>query len=163
MNWRTLMKGGETHKNLPKIPNITPKRPLEGGFEDIGDVLEVKTPTPGQPLTQKSGGDTLLKKIPDRIRVIPDTPPTEPSPEALAFNFNANLLPNENASTPQEFVPAGTRVAYQSPLFGELEAEVLDDRGACLWVWHPLRQCEACIPRGWVIGPVVHCHKGSGR
>ena len=98
--------------------------------------------------------DTLLKKIPDRIRVIPDTPLTEPSPEARAFNFNANLPPNETASTPQEFIPAGTRVAYRSPLFGELEAEVLDDRGACLWVWHPLRQCEACIPRGWVVAGV---------
>ena len=40
MNWRTLMKGGETPKTIPKIPKITPKRSLEGGFEDIGDVLE---------------------------------------------------------------------------------------------------------------------------
>jgi len=64
MNWRTLMRGGETHKNLPKIPNITPKRPLEGGFEDIGDVLdEVKTPSPGQELTQKSGGEEPANSI----------------------------------------------------------------------------------------------------
>ena len=64
MNWRTLMKGGETHKNLPKIPKITPNRPLEGGFEDIGDVLDdVKTPSPGQQLTQKSGGEEPANSI----------------------------------------------------------------------------------------------------
>ncbi len=49
MNWRSLMRGGETQKNLPKIPKINPTRPLKVGFEDIGDVLdEVKATTPGQ-------------------------------------------------------------------------------------------------------------------
>ena len=64
MNWRTLMREGETHANLPKIPKINPTRPLEEGFEDIGDVLdEVKTPTPGQQPTQKSGGEEPASSI----------------------------------------------------------------------------------------------------
>ncbi|MCH8041730.1 MAG: hypothetical protein IH977_15510 [Nitrospinae bacterium] len=64
MNWRTLMKGGEATKNLPKIPKITPNRSLEGGFEDIGEVLdEVKTPSPGQQPTQKSGGEEPASAI----------------------------------------------------------------------------------------------------
>ncbi len=58
------MRGGETHKNLPKIPKINPTRPLERGFEDIGDALdEVKTPSPGQRLTQKSGGEEPASSI----------------------------------------------------------------------------------------------------
>jgi len=64
MNWRTLMKEGETHTNIPKIPKINPTRPLEGGFEDIGEVLdEVKAPTPGQQPTQKSGGKAPVNSI----------------------------------------------------------------------------------------------------
>ncbi len=64
MNWRTLMKGGETAETIPKIPKINPTRPLERGFEDIGDALdEVKTPSPGQQLTQKSGGEEPANTI----------------------------------------------------------------------------------------------------
>ena len=64
MNWRTLMKEGETHTNIPKIPKINPTRPLEGGFEEIGDDLdEVKTHTPGRHLTQESGGKAPANSI----------------------------------------------------------------------------------------------------
>ena len=35
MNWRTLMKGGETVEKIPNILKITPKRPHERGFEEI--------------------------------------------------------------------------------------------------------------------------------
>ena len=40
MNWRTLMKGGETAENLPNILKITPNRPHERGFEDIENIEE---------------------------------------------------------------------------------------------------------------------------
>ena len=64
MNWRTLMKGGETAETIPKIPKINPTRPLEGVFEDIGEVLdEVKAPSPGQQPTQKSGGEDPANSI----------------------------------------------------------------------------------------------------
>jgi hypothetical protein len=39
-------------------------------------------------------------------------------------------------------------------MWGELKAEVLDDRGAVVWCWHPIRHCECCIPREWILGLV---------
>ena len=96
--------------------------------------LTVKTPEgvrtlePGRTYNlPEPQAEKLLAKVPGKVRVVEPTP------------------------MPEGFIPAGSTVAYRSPLFGELEAVVIEDKGACVWVWHPLRECEACIPRGWVL------------
>jgi len=86
---------------------------------------------------------------------------TESTPERLCFELNANRPDGERA-TPKDFIPAGRIVSYCSPLFGDLEAEVLDDRGECLWVWNPIRECEASIPRSWLTG-IVETPTGKDR
>lgn len=74
------------------------------------------------------------------------------TPERLALDLNANL-PTEGQTPPKEGrIPSGSKVSIRSPLFGEIEAVVIADRGAVVWCWHPVRECEACIPRGWITG-----------
>ena len=86
---------------------------------------------------------------------------TESTPERLCFDLNANRTDGERA-TPKDFIPAGSTVSYHSPLFGDLDAEVLDDRGECLWVWNPIRECESSIPRSWLTG-IVETPTGKER
>jgi len=113
-------------------------------LKSAGSVLEVRA---GETVDlPQAKGDTLLRKLPGKVRVIPD-----PSPE-MAFDLNANFLPDGTLSGTKDFIPSGTRITYRSPLFGEVSGEVIEDKGACVWIWHPIRECECCIPRGWITG-----------
>ena len=76
----------------------------------------------------------------------------EPSNARLAFDLNSNL-PDQKGAVAILF-PSGQKIRFQSPMWGELEAEVLDDRGAVVWCWHPIQHCECCIPREWILGLV---------
>jgi len=114
---------------------------------------------PGQPVdVSAERGAKILKKCGAKVRVTPTRPPTakvqatDPALESLAFDLNANRPQEGQPSDTQALIPSGTRLTYRSPLFGELQAVVIEDRGACVWVWHPLRDCECCIPRGWITG-----------
>ena len=79
----------------------------------------------------------------------------EPSNARLAFDLNSNLPDQREVVGNQAiFFPSGRKIRYQSPMWGELEAEVLDDHGAVVWCWHPIRYCECCIPREWILGLV---------
>ena len=91
--------------------------------------------------------EKLLAKVPGKVRVVDPMP----SPEGLCFELNANR-PDGGQPTPEDFIPSGTRITYRSPLFGELSGEVIEDKGAVVWLWHSIRECEACIPRAWVMG-----------
>jgi len=42
-------------------------------------------------------------------------------------------------------------MVYWVANYFKLEAEVLDDRGAVVWCWHPLRECETAIPKEWIL------------
>jgi hypothetical protein len=94
--------------------------------------------------------EKLLAKAPGRVRVVEPIP----TPEGVCFERNANR-PDGGQPTPEGFIPAGSTVAYRSPLFGELEAAVIEDRGACVWIWHPIRECECAIPRHWIHGVLM--------
>ena len=72
------------------------------------------------------------------------------TPERLAFDLNANLPPEGQIPPKEGSILPGSKVAIRSPLFGELQAVVIEDRGACIWVWHPIRECECAIPRHWI-------------
>ena len=63
-----------------------------------------------------------------------DSPLGEKGPESHAFDLNANIPPDGQSVAPEDFIPTGTRIAYRSPLFGELSGEVLDDRGEVVWI-----------------------------
>jgi len=76
----------------------------------------------------------------------------DPAPESLAFNLNANRPLEGQTPLKEGSIPSGAKVSFQSPLFGDLQGIVIEDRGAVVWVWHPLRECECCIPRGWITG-----------
>ena len=93
--------------------------------------------------------DMLKKGTPRRTDPVSEfqRPPHDETP-----GFNLNISPSPAGKVPggQPFIPSGTQVMYRSPLFGLLEAEVMDDQGACVWIWHPIRECEASIPRGWI-------------
>jgi len=72
----------------------------------------------------------------------------------LSFALNANLRSEPEGDPPpkKDVYPAGSIVVYRSPLFGDLQAQVIEDNGACVWIWHPIRECEANIPRNWIMG-----------
>lgn len=89
--------------------------------------------------------EKLLTMAHGRVRVV-----TDPSPETLAFNLNANQSPHAHSLNDEEAIPSGARIRFRSPLFGSLDAIVIEARGAVVWVWHPMRECEACLPRHWV-------------
>jgi len=91
----------------------------------------------------------LLIKAAGKVRVIKQEQSEALPIEQVAFHVNANLSHMKVAGG-QDVYPVGSKITYRSPLFGFLEAEVLDDRGEIVWIWHPIRQCEACIPRSWI-------------
>ena len=124
---------------IEPLERLTVKTP-----EGVRTLEPGKTYNLPEPQAQK-----LLAKVPGKVRVVE---PAEPSPEALCFDLNANRPQEGQPSDTQALIPSGTRATYRSPLFGELQAVVIEDRGACVWVWHPLRDCECCIPRGWITG-----------
>ena len=102
-------------------------------------------------------GKSLFEKVQTMLREVrqPIIPPakvqaTAPTPESLAFDLNANLPPEGQTPPKEGGFPSGAKVSIRSPLFGELQAVVIEDRGACVWIWHPVRECEACIPRSWI-------------
>ena len=43
-------------------------------------------------------------------------------------------------------------IFYTSPLFGEMEAEVVEVRENDVLVKHPYYDCVALIPKDWIIG-----------
>lgn len=43
-------------------------------------------------------------------------------------------------------------IFYTSPLFGEMEAEVVEVRESVVLVKHPYYECLALIPKTWIIG-----------
>ena len=69
--------------------------------------------------------------------------------------LGADPEPEGDSLPRKDEYPAGSIVSYESPLFGELRAQVIEDNGACVWIWHPLRECEANIPRNWIMGDKV--------
>ena len=99
----------------------------------------------------------LLAKAPGRVRLVKSSQSEDPPMEQVAFDMNANVRPEPAGDSPtkKNVYPAGSLVHFHSPLFGELQAQVLDDNGACVWIWHPLRECEANIPRNWIMGDKV--------
>ena len=110
---------------------------------------------PGQPVdVSAERGAKILKKCGTKVRVTPTRPPTAEvqATESLAFDLNANRPQEGQPLVKEGGIPSGAKVSFQSPLFGELQAVVIEDRGAVVWVWHPLRDCECCIPRGWIAG-----------
>ena len=114
---------------------------------------------PGQPVeVSPERGAKILKRCGAKVRVTPTRPPPanvqaiEPAPESLAFDLNANLSLEGQTPLKEGSIPSGANVSFQSPLFGDLQGIVIEDRGAVVWVWHPLRECECCIPRGWIAG-----------
>jgi hypothetical protein len=144
MSWRTLMKAEiqhdhnspgpkETSTKYTKLPDPGSEDPNQDNFVDIVDenrAPELSNPSATEPAEM-----------------------VEPSSARLAFDLNSNL-PDEGRAIGNQaiFFPSGRKVRFQSPMWDELEAEVLDDRGAVVWCWHPLRHCECCIPREWILG-----------
>jgi len=146
MSWRTLMKvqkkpdltfsrPKETSTKYTKPCGQVPEDPNQGNFVDIVDV------TRGP---EYSNLPTL-----DPAEMV------EPSNARVAFDLNSRL-PDQGRVVGNQAIlfPSGRKIRFQSPLFSELEAEVLDDRGAVVWCWHPIRCCECCIPREWILGLV---------
>lgn len=88
----------------------------------------------------------LLAKAPGRVRIAQ----AAPSQERIAFDLNVNLPPPGHSLDDDETIPPGAKIRFRSPMFGQLEAVAIEARGAVVWVWHPMRECEACIPRHWV-------------
>jgi len=123
---------------IEPLENLTVKLP-EG----------VRTLEPGRTYhLPEPQAEKLLAKVPGKVRVVEPTP----MPEGVCFELNANLSPDGTLSATDDFIPSGTRITYRSPLFGELSGEVIEDKGACIWIWHPVRECECAIPRGWITG-----------
>ena len=118
------------------------------------------TLTPGTPVTvEPELGQRIIQKCGNRVREVP-------SPEAQAFALNLNEIPESvgHDLTKKATYQAGSTVVYQSPLFGELRCLVIEDLGGVIWLWHPIRECESCIPRAWVIGEATtHEEKGFCR
>ena len=100
-------------------------------------------------------GKSLFEKVQTMLQEV--TQPSIPAAkgqatESLAFDLNANRPPEGQTPPKEGSILSGSKVAIRSPLFGELQAVVIEDRGTVVWVWHPLRECECCIPRGWITG-----------
>lgn len=146
MSWRTLMKAEnkpdptfsgpmETSTKSTKPPGPASEHPHQDNFVDIVD--ENREPECSNSPTLEPGGTI------------------KPSNARLAFDLNSNLSDQGEAVGNQAILfPSGRKIRFHSPMWGELEAEVLDDRGAVVWCWHPIRCCECCIPREWILGLV---------
>jgi len=122
MSWRTLMKATnkpdptfsapkETSTKYTKPCGQVPESPDTGNFVDIVDE--------------------------NREPEFSNRPATEPA--EMAESSNARLAFDLNSRLPDQggavaiFFPSGQKIRFQSTLWGELEAEVLDDRGAVVW------------------------------
>jgi len=102
----------------------------------------------------------LLNLAKGKVQVVNESDQLSPGVANLVEPSNARLAFDLNSRRPDQggavagFFPSGQKIRFQSTLFGELEAEVLDDRGPVVWCWHPIRHCECCIPREWILGLV---------
>jgi len=65
------------------------------------------------------------------------------------FELNANRSDDRHPIGPRTLEP-GSGVTCRSPLFGSFDAMVIRGLGKCVWIWHPIRECEACVPRSWI-------------
>ena len=101
----------------------------------------------------------LAKRVLERLRgdassAPPKTsnPPNPLESARLSFALNANLRSEPKGDFPpkKDVYPAGSIVVYRSPLFGDLLAQVIEYKGACVWIWHPIKKCECAIPRHWI-------------
>lgn len=45
----------------------------------------------------------------------------------------------------------GQIIEWDSPLFGLLQAVVLEESGSHVMVWHPLTEREAMVPKTWLV------------
>ena len=146
MSWRDLMQAKprptsdspdlqNTSTKYTKPPGPASKHPNQDNFVDIVD--EHREPECSD------------------LPALDPAEMVEPSNAGLAFDLNSRRPDQGRAVDNQAiFFPSGQKIRFQSPMWGELEAEVLDDRGAVVWCWHPIRHCECCIPREWILGLV---------
>ena len=142
MSWRTLMKA-------EKKPDPTFSGPQE---------TSTKYTKPPGPASEHSNQDNFVDIVDENGEPEFSNPSVQepasmvdPSNARLAFDLNSNR-PDQGGTVGNQakLFPSGRKIRFQSPMWGELEAEVLDDRGAVVWCWHPLRHCECCIPREWI-------------
>ncbi len=146
MSWRTLMKAENT-------PDPTFPDPQE---------TSTKHTKPPDPASEHPNRDNFVDIVDENrepecsdLPALDPAEMVEPSNARLAFDLNSRR-PDQGGAVDNQaiFFPSGQKIRFHSPMWGELEAEVLDDRGAVVWCWHPIRQCECCIPREWILGLV---------